>query len=775
MPSKSSRVPVSLLVAAFVAAAGGVVVSPSPGDAASSGGMEELFRRVATYPVYENRPAGEDLAKETAAEISAVSDDGKTLIYTDSPGERVGFLDLSDPAAPRGLGTTSLWTPADGVDEPTSVAVAGSYALVVVNTRVNFKTPSGRLDVLEIATRRIARSFQLAGQPDSIAISQDRRLAAIAIENERDVDAAPPERTTGDLPQAPPGSVALVDLNSPDPASWAIRQVALTAPDGTALPVIAHAGIVESTDPEPEYVSINRRGQVAVTLQENNGIVLIDAASGAITDAFSAGTTTLSGVDTVLDGKIDLTGQLTNVAREPDAVTWIDDRYLATANEGDWRGGTRGWSIFDTKTRTVVWDAGDSIESMIVRNGLYSEDRAELMGSEPEGLTVAEYNGTRYGFVCAERGGFVAVYDLNQPTAPRLRQVLATTAAPEGLLAIPSRGLLVVSNEGDVASSGVRSTVQAFSFGPGTGSRDERRQPWFPSIRSADGSEGRPIGWGSLSGLSSVPGSPGRLYTVTDGSYVPTRILTIDTGKTPAVITKELVVRDAAGVPIGYDAEGVHARPGGGFWLAAEGATPADNALVRLRADGTTALVVPLPDVIKGGLGSGPGLQGVTGVTTKAGEQVWVVLGSAVVGDSEGVLRLGRYDVASGLWNWFGYQLEDPARTTLSEITALGGNRLAVIERDRDNGPAATIKRVYSVEVPRFTAPAGNLPMVRKRLARDLLPDLRATAGWTPELVEGLAVGADGICYAVTDNDAVRNANGETMFLRLGRASQLFG
>jgi hypothetical protein len=265
------------------------------------------------------------------------------------------------------------------------------------------------------------------------------------------------------------------------------------------------------------------------------------------------------------------------------------------------------------------------------------------------------------------------------------------------------------------------------------------------------------------------------LYTVTDGSYVPTRILTVDVAKAPAVITRELVVRDAAGAPVGYDAEGVHARPGGGFWLAAEGVTPADNALVRLRADGTTALVVPLPDVIKAGLGGGVGLQGVTGVTTRAGEQVWVVLGSAVIGDPEGVVRLGRYDVASGLWTWFGYQLEDPARTILSEVTALGGNRLAVIERDGDNGPAATVKRVYTVEVPKLAGPAGSLRTVRKRLARDLLPDLRATAGWTPALVEGLAVGADGICYAVTDNDAVRYANGETMFLRLGRSRQLFG
>jgi hypothetical protein len=35
--------------------------------------------------------------------------------------------------------------------------------------------------------------------------------------------------------------------------------------------------------------------------------------------------------------------------------------------------------------------------------------------------------------------------------------------------------------------------------------------------------------------------------------------------------------------------------------------------------------------------------------------------------------------------------------------------------------------------------------------------------------VEGLAVGGDGQTYAVTDNDAIDDATGETVFLRLGR------
>ncbi|MEK8108470.1 hypothetical protein NKG94_32760 [Micromonospora sp. M12] len=101
------------------------------------------------------------------------------------------------------------------------------------------------------------------------------------------------------------------------------------------------AGLAAPTDPEPEYVSINSRNQLAVTLQENNGVALVDLPSGRITTVFSAGTATINGIDTRKDGVIDLTGSITDVPREPDAVAWVDDRYLATANEGDWHGGTR--------------------------------------------------------------------------------------------------------------------------------------------------------------------------------------------------------------------------------------------------------------------------------------------------------------------------------------------------------------------------------------------------------------------------------------------------
>ncbi|MFH8975073.1 esterase-like activity of phytase family protein [Streptomyces sp. NPDC017890] len=755
------------------------------------------FERTATYPVFRNRPAGEDPAAATVAEISAVSEDGRTLVHTDAAARRIGFLDIGDPDRPRGLGTLSLARLGDAEDEPTSVSVVGQYVLVVVNTSASHTEPSGRLDVISLHDRERVASFDLGGQPDSVTVSEDKRYAAIAIENERDEEAAPPGGEEGDLPQPPAGFVQIVDLRKGvSPARWRTRAVPLTRADGTALPVLAAAGIAAPTDPEPEYVSVNGRGQLAVTLQENNGVVLIDLPTGRITKAFSAGTATVDGIDTVEDGTIDLTGSVTDVPREPDALGWIDDRYLATANEGDWRGGTRGWSVFDSRTGKVVWDAGNGFERLAVRYGLYDEGRSENKGTEPEGLAIAEYDGVPYAFVGSERGNFVAVYDVSRPARPVFRQVLPTTNGPEGLLPIPSRGLLAVSSEEDDAEAGVRATVSIFRLG-----RSTPGNPVFPGIVSATeatrttgtteatgstgtigsiGSTGAPIGWGALGALSAVPGRPHQLYSVTDAAYSTTRILTVDTARAgrPAVVTRALTVRDAAGQPVGYDAEGISTRPRGGYWLAVEGGTGAGNRLVRLDRDGVTRQVVPLPADVAAGLGK-QGLEGVAATTDRRGrEVVWAALQREAEGDPAGVVRLGRYDVEAGTWSWYGYRIG--ATTTpgdwigLSEITVVG-DRLAVVERDKLNGPAAAVKRIYTVDMPGSAAPTGSLPVLTKRLAYDVLPALRATNGWTQEKLEGLAVAGDGRVYAVTDNDGLDDATGETVFLDLGSVRNVFG
>ncbi|WP_235900407.1 esterase-like activity of phytase family protein [Lolliginicoccus suaedae] len=760
------------LVAAGCSAADDQEAAPGASDAARSSAepvswpeqsADDLVR-LATYPVWRNQPEGEARETETAAEIAVVSDDGNTVVYSDSPAGRIGFLDISDPTEPRGLGTLSLSELEDGPGEPTSVAVVGEHVLVVVDTSDgDFTDPSGRLDVVRLDSRERIASLDLGGQPDSIAISPDGAFAAIAIENQRDEDLAPTGGEEGDLPQQPSGFVQLIDLAG-EPSAWTARRADIRV-DANA------AGIVAPDDLEPEYVAINEAGQVAVTLQENNGIAVLDGGSGETVTLFSAGTATVDRIDTEEDGRIELTGGIVDAPREPDAIAWIDDTLVATANEGDWRGGTRGWSILDTTTGEVIWDAGNSVEHLAVSAGLHNDSRADAKGNEPEGIAVTSIGGSPVALVGSERSNFIASYDISDPRQPRFRQILPTTNGPEGIVPVPGRDLVVVSSEADEAEAGVRSTITIYGTRAEHG--DNAGQPAFPTIISAD-IDGAPIGWGGLGALAADPTDPDRLHAATDNVYSPSRILGVDVSRSPAVIDSEILLTEG-GAELGLDIEGIAARPSGGWALAVEGSDGPGNEIVLVDSSGAVTERVPLPDDIADALG-GQGLEGIAVQGEGDGETIWIPLQRELSTDPAGATRIGAYTPADDQWSWHGYPLEDTSTAGdwigVSEI-ALDGDGLLVLERDKLSGPDARIKRVYRVALPEPGTGSESAdeepPMLAKSLEADLLPLLGATNGWVQEKAEGMAIAGNGALYVVTDNDGLDDATGETVLLRIDR------
>lgn len=94
----------------------------------------------------------------------------------------------------------------------------------------------------------------------------------------------------------------------------------------------------------------------------------------------------------------------------------------------------------------------------------------------------------------------------------------------------------------------------------------------------------------------------------------------------------------------------------------------------------------------------------------------------------------------------------------------------ALIERDNQRGPKATIKWITEISIQGLTpvAQGGVFPTVPKVLVRDLLADLNRTRGWTQDRVEGLAITKRGKTWVVTDNDGVDDSTGETLFFGLG-------
>jgi hypothetical protein len=718
---------------------------------------ESYFERIATFPVFRN----DDIATETVAEIVAASEDGNTLIYTDSENDRVGFIDIGDPEHPAPLGVLDL------AGEPTSVAVHSGHALVAVNTSADFVDTSGELAVIDIASRALVATLPLGGQPDSVAVSPDGRYAAVAIENERDEDLG-----DGAPPQLPAGWLAVFDLVG-GPADWTQRRVELT-------------GLAERfpEDPEPEYVAINAANIAVVSLQENNHLALVHLPSGRVLRHFSAGAVDLEGIDVEENDLIEPTASLPGTLREPDGVTWLHGLAFATANEGDLEGGSRGFSVFGLGGQ-LLFDSGNGFEHQVIRAGHYPEDRSENKGNEPENVAFARYGSDRLLFVGSERANLVGVYRLRGLHHPELLQLLPTGVGPEGLLPIPARDLLVAASENDDRGDGFRSVLTLY--------RKAAAQPDYPTLVSGDRADGTPRPWGALSALAADPGHAARAYSVHDSFYRNTRIYTLDLSATPARIDGEIPLRDAGGLlaavapglveasgAVNLDAEGLATRAGGGFWLVSEGkgtgTTP--NLLLAVAADGVIEQVVPLP-ASTAARQTGSGFEGVAATGAGAAEQVYVAFQREWQDDPAGRVRIGRYTPADGSWRFFHYPLDAVASPFggwigLSEIVALDADSFAVIERDNRAGADARVKRLYRFSVAGVdpledTAPgiAPSFPVLAKTLVADLLPALEATGGAVLEKIEGLAALPGGDALIVTDNDGVDDSSGETQLLRL--------
>lgn len=697
-------------------------------------GAAEMFNRVASFPVALNNAD----AKATSSEIITATDDGMVLIYSDSPAGGIGFVDITDAKAPKAAGFMDMG------GEPTSVTIIGAKAYVAVNTSESYVAPSGKLVVVDIASKSVDGEFDLGGQPDSIAHNKDNTILAIAIENERDE-----EVNDGALPQLPSGYVVIVTL-----ADGAVTEAGIKKVEVTGLSEIA------PDDAEPEFVAFNDADEVAVTLQENNWVAIIDAKTGTVTGGFSAGETGVAGVDTKNDGRIDFSADKKPVPREPDAVKWLDNDRLITANEGDWNGGSRGFTVFN-RDGSVAFDSGNALDVQAAQLGHYP-DKRNKKGVEPEGLDVATFGDSQYIFVAEERSSLIAVYK-DTGAAPEFVQALPSGISPEGLIAIPARKLLATANELDLREDGgVGSHVMLYELAEG--------DAVFPSIISDLDADGHPIGWAALSGVVADAEKPGILYAVSDSflSGAPA-IYTIDVTAKPARITGKTIVTRNGDAAQKLDLEGITLDGEGGFWLANEGdaAKLVPHALIHVDAEGAITGEVGLPVELLAGQ-TRFGAEGVA----KVGDTLWVAMQREWGDDDKGFVKLLAYNTDTKEWGAVRYPLEaapEGGWVGLSEIT-VHGDYAYVVERDNQIGDKAGLKAIYRVKLSELAPAAldGELPVVAKELVRDLVPDLKATNGYVLDKVESFAIDASGNGYVITDNDGVADSSGETMLWSIG-------
>jgi DNA-binding beta-propeller fold protein YncE len=747
-----------LAVAGMIAILGVTLVPP----VAARPPVVNSFIRVATFDV-----------TGSVAEIITATPDGRTLIYTDSAEDEIGFVSIADPSAPVAAGEL----PVGG--SPTSVAVTndGAHALVTVDTSpadtaASLPTRTGVLQVISLTPiQQLVRTIDMGGQPDSIAVSLDGRYAAVVIESQRNE-----LYTGGGLPQNAPGFIRIVDLGGAV-GGWATRDVALTGLAGLRFP----------TDPEPEFIDINEANIAAVTLQENNAVALINLATGMVTSSWDAGQTSHA-ADLANDGNVAFTGSLT-ARREPDAIGWTPGGRLMTANEGDYpnqspslRAGSRDFTVF-TAAGAVAFEPGVAVEEQLARVSHYPDTRSTNKGAEIEGLEIGKFGNRTFAFVGSERGHAVVVYRIDgRETSPEFVQVLPTGLRPEGLYAIPSRNLFVTANEDDGTISIFEGRTAAASA-PGA----------YPQVFAAAPPTAGPV-WGALSGLSAAEDRP--LVAVMDSFYRPSRILTLDLGSRLEVTGSMSVTK--GGETQNYDLEGIVHRPQGGYWAVSEGArlfgapagcaaasNPARNMLIQLDAAGAVVgEPVRLPDTIEANQARF-GFEGVA--VSDDGTQVYVafqrewndpredcdaglVPGNAATADPPGLVRIGRYSPATGAWAFWRYPLDTltgapaTAWVGLSEIVVVDDTTLAVVERDNLKDDAVQVKRLYTFSIDRLAPVAADesaVPVVTKTLARDLVLE----DGQRLEKLEGMTILPNRRVLVVTDNDGF----GETQLHRFDR------
>jgi hypothetical protein len=283
------------------------------------------------------------------AEINAYDAFGRRIYVVNPLGGQLDVIDLQDPTAPVQASSVNIVADCQQAldtecpilvgSEPNSVAIHGFLMAVAVANAV--RTDNGHA-VFYLLRRDSAPLFlaaiEVGALPDMIAFSEHGRYVLTANEGE------PNQAYTID----PLGSVSIIDL-------WRLGKVrhvtfeVFDDPDRRAKLEregvrVFGPGASASQDLEPEYIAIE--GNTAyVTLQENNGLAIIDIDDARVEKIVGLGLKDHSAAGNALDpsdqdGGIQIGNHPVFGLYQPDAIYAFRSKlrtFLIMANEGDAR------------------------------------------------------------------------------------------------------------------------------------------------------------------------------------------------------------------------------------------------------------------------------------------------------------------------------------------------------------------------------------------------------------------------------------------------------
>ncbi len=209
-------------------------------------------------------------------------------------------------------------------------SVAAHNGMIAVAMQAEDKQSNGSIEFFSHTGEHL-KTIVAGALPDMVTFSKDGKIVMSANEGE----------PSSDYTNDPNGSITIVDLsNGLETAS--VKTVDFS---GVALPEtgMKFYSSDKAADIEPEYIAINDSVTKAyVTLQENNGVAIIDLASKSIEKVVALGFKDFSIAGNEIDANNNGEVALINVNAfgmyQPDSIavyTVAGEDYFVTANEGD--------------------------------------------------------------------------------------------------------------------------------------------------------------------------------------------------------------------------------------------------------------------------------------------------------------------------------------------------------------------------------------------------------------------------------------------------------
>jgi len=261
---------------------------------------------------------------DSAAEIVTYDSLSQQFFVTNASSNHIDVLKLNGNMLSK-INSIPLSSFGAGVN-----SVSAHNGLIAVAVEAYNKQSNGSIEFFEHDGTHL-KTLTAGPLPDMVTFSSNGKLVVVANEGEPNEDYS----------HDPYGSISIVDLSN------GIESAEVTTLDFSTI-TLPRKGMKfynpdKAADIEPEYIAINSTNTKAyVTLQENNGIAVVDLVNKSIEKVMALGFKDFSQVGNEIDANKDNRVNLSTVNAfgmyQPDSIAVYSiqgEDYLVTANEGD--------------------------------------------------------------------------------------------------------------------------------------------------------------------------------------------------------------------------------------------------------------------------------------------------------------------------------------------------------------------------------------------------------------------------------------------------------